>query len=390
MTVNCDVLVVGCGPAGASAARAAAVRGAKVICIEKKSEIGVPVQCAEGVGTYLFPFLPFKIPKNQLKWRINGISFWVDGETVVRKGRFWSGYTLNRDEFEKWLVKEAVKAGVSVRTNASLVGLKRKNKNVEEAVVIQNGRKSVIKAKTIVAADGSESAVLSLLGLYKRTKWNTAEVYSWELRGLELKSPHLEQVYLGDFAPGGYGYIFPKSRDTANVGVGAAVRNRPIKSYYDAFTKLPQVKEQLAGAIRVKEKTKRAVWGNITDELVRGNVITAGDAANHNLKPFIEGILPAVVSGDLAGELAHAISTGKKVTSKQYAERFELKLRPYFGFSNAIQKKCNQLFRMKHKKKHVLFAGLAAQLFELEELDELKRLDYEALKVRFVEKSLKP
>jgi digeranylgeranylglycerophospholipid reductase len=47
MTRNVDVLVVGLGPAGSSAAAAAARAGASVLCLERKKVIGVPVQCAE-------------------------------------------------------------------------------------------------------------------------------------------------------------------------------------------------------------------------------------------------------------------------------------------------------------------------------------------------------
>jgi len=59
MSIECDVLVVGAGPAGSSAARAAAMNGAKTIFIDKKEEIGKPVQCAEGIGEDLFSYLPF-------------------------------------------------------------------------------------------------------------------------------------------------------------------------------------------------------------------------------------------------------------------------------------------------------------------------------------------
>ena len=74
MSINCDVLVVGGGPAGSSAARASAINGANTILIEKKGKID-QISCAEGLGSYLFPLLPFKIPRSQLKWRIDGISF---------------------------------------------------------------------------------------------------------------------------------------------------------------------------------------------------------------------------------------------------------------------------------------------------------------------------
>ncbi|MBU2718962.1 FAD-binding protein, partial [Acidithiobacillus ferridurans] len=44
-----DVLVIGAGPAGAAAARAAAGKGLAVICVDRRAEVGVPVQCAEFV-----------------------------------------------------------------------------------------------------------------------------------------------------------------------------------------------------------------------------------------------------------------------------------------------------------------------------------------------------
>jgi flavin-dependent dehydrogenase len=46
-TMRCDILIVGAGPAGASAARAAASRGLEVLMVERRDRVGVPVQCAE-------------------------------------------------------------------------------------------------------------------------------------------------------------------------------------------------------------------------------------------------------------------------------------------------------------------------------------------------------
>ena len=48
--IEADVIVVGAGPAGSSAAKHAALDGANVILIDKKSEIGSPKRCAEGVS----------------------------------------------------------------------------------------------------------------------------------------------------------------------------------------------------------------------------------------------------------------------------------------------------------------------------------------------------
>ena len=121
MSLECDVLVVGGGPAGSSAARAAAKKGAKTILIEEDPEIGKPVQCAEGIGKYLIPFLPFKIPKHLLKWDIKGMTFWADDILIERNGGIWAGYTIDRSEWDKWLAELAVNEGAQVKCNSKLV-----------------------------------------------------------------------------------------------------------------------------------------------------------------------------------------------------------------------------------------------------------------------------
>ena len=54
MTEQCDILIIGAGPAGSSAALKAAQEGARAILIEQKKEIGVPVQCAEYIPVQLY------------------------------------------------------------------------------------------------------------------------------------------------------------------------------------------------------------------------------------------------------------------------------------------------------------------------------------------------
>ena len=83
-TIKCDVLVVGAGPGGSSAARASVKKGLKTIIIEEDEEVGIPVQCAEGIGSYLFHYLPFEIPKNQLIWKIDGIFFRTDNILIKK------------------------------------------------------------------------------------------------------------------------------------------------------------------------------------------------------------------------------------------------------------------------------------------------------------------
>ena len=132
---ECDILVVGGGPAGCSAARAASMDGAKTILIEEHPEIGIPVQCAEGIGKYLIPFLPFKIPNEQLKWEIKGMTFYVDNLLIKRDGGFWSGYTIDRIKWDQWLASMARDNGTEIMVNSKLTDLELDDKfQVKKAI----------------------------------------------------------------------------------------------------------------------------------------------------------------------------------------------------------------------------------------------------------------
>jgi digeranylgeranylglycerophospholipid reductase len=381
MAIECDVLVVGAGPAGSSAARAAALGGAKTIFIDKKTEVGAPVQYTECVSGFLLPFLPIKVPQNQFRWKIEGIRFWADRITVDRVGALWEGYSVDRNHFDKWLSQEAVAGGASLRLDTELVDLEFDGSgNVKKAVIKTGGSVEEIMPKVLVAADGVKSTTLNLLGEYKPQMGDVAEVYSWEMRNLDLRSPNMKQIFFGDFTPGGYAYIFPRSKTVANVGVCGLMREKEIQKHFFEFLDVDLVKRQVKDAEYSLEKTKDAVWGNLSGKKVYGNVLFAGDAANHNLKPFIEGILPSMVSGNLCGELGVKMLAGATFESEYYEKEIEKVLHPHFVASKFMEKRIQNWFKSKHSGKNLLFAGLATGLFEVDKLDELEAMSYDVLR----------
>ena len=225
MQNTCDVLIVGAGPAGSAAARASAMRGLDTILIDKKESIGANVKCAEGIGSYLLPFLPFPIPPDQLIWTIEGIHFHADKLSVHKRGRFWEGYSVNREQFDKWLVQQAVKNGALLWTLSELTNFEfDEEKKVKKVYVTKNNSERCVIPKAIIGADGSESTVLSLLNKYHPTHGDHAEVYSWELENLDLTYPHLESVFAGRFTPSGYAYIFPNQNIEQTLVLEGSIR----------------------------------------------------------------------------------------------------------------------------------------------------------------------
>ena len=386
MKIECDVLVIGAGPAGSSAARSASINGAKTIFIDKKEEIGNPVQCAEGIGKYLFQYLPFKIPEEQLIWKIDGIFFWTDNISIEKIGDQWKGYSVDRRNFDKWLSELAVKNGAELWTCTELTEFEFDNSdNVNKAIVKRKEKILEIFPKVIVAADGCESTVLKLLDLYHPKKGDLAEVYSWEMKNLNLHKPHLEQIFTGDFTPSGYAYIFPKSKKVANVGIGGIYPEKKLEKYFEEFLEISHVKQQIKNAKYVIEKSKKAVWSDLTNKWIYKNIILTGDVANQNLKPFIEGILPSIICGDIAGKNAFYICTKKIFEKEQYLIDIKNILRTIFEDSKQLQENIKYLFTKKGEEKYLLFFGIVTELLDSEGIEETKNLNYSELKSKLME-----
>jgi flavin-dependent dehydrogenase len=115
-----DVLVVGAGPAGSCAARAAALAGARVILVERRRQVGFPVQCAEFVPWQLGHQVP--IPARCIAQTIGQMRTFLPDGTVVDKQA--AGYVLDRALWDRYLAVLACQAGAELRTGwAAKVGV---------------------------------------------------------------------------------------------------------------------------------------------------------------------------------------------------------------------------------------------------------------------------
>lgn len=351
MPIECDVLVVGGGPAGCSAAAAAAKQGMDTVLIEEDEEIGRPVKCAEGIGSYLFPLMPFKIPDRLLKWKIEGMHFHTEDISVKRKGNLWKGWSIDRSEWDKWLAGKASSNGAKIMTGTRLTSVDKKDKyRITDAYAERGDETLQFKPKYLIAADGPSSTVAKLLGIHMENLVN-AHIIGYEVEG-KIKDSEFEYVFFGEFAPHGYGYVFPKSQKKANVGVGEFNKaEEEMRKKFEKFIDSEKVKNVIDIKRRNSEKSGEAPIYYPDFKWNHDNVFFVGDAANHPIKPFEEGILPAVICGWILGKNLNKFYENKKDYKRYIEDFFDLA----YSESEDIEK---SLKFFKPERSIALFSGL--------------------------------
>src|SRR2546425_2066424 len=151
-----DLLVVGAGPAGSTAARYAARRGLKVLLLDRRREIGVPVQCGEYVAKdeevrRIFPTVDglddlMSAPRRVRQIDTDVIRIWSPG------GRHWDipfgGDTVPRDRMDQGIADEAGAGGAGRQTETAVHPGRRTHRSTNHRTVSRT---------VLIAADGPPS-----------------------------------------------------------------------------------------------------------------------------------------------------------------------------------------------------------------------------------------
>jgi len=385
VTQDYDAVVIGGGIAGSSAARSLSLNGVKTLIVEKNSNTEKP-GCAEAVTSYFLPLLPFEIPKNQLKMKIDGIKFYSDGLSITQKGKMWEAFSIEREDFNPWLTNLALNSGAKLSANSELVRLKINDDGYVSKLIITKNKKNIeINPKLIIAADGAKSTVAKELNLIKERKASFAYITSFEMSNLNITNPKLEQIFFDDYIPKGFAYIFPKSLHRANIGAGSVLFNDRTEEFFDEFINFNIVNKQLKGGKVVVDRSGFAPVDYCLENNVYKNVIFTGDAANQNIKPFIEGILPGIICGNIAGECgSNYLKNNAKLTD--YDKIIDKKFGEIFSLSDQILSFMLKIFEQKDKKDYLLLLALCSDLFKLEKFDQLFDLSYQELRERLQNK----
>lgn len=315
-----DVIVVGAGPAGSTAATYAARSGASVLLIDKKQEIGNPIQCAgflpdTGEVRALLP--KAELPETLDKYPASCILRRVSTQRIIPpngnlKEFPVKGAVLDRRRYDQFLAEQAALAGADLMVKTKVLSIE--NTTVETSGAFGKHR---ISAKVIIGADGPNSLVAKEKGLsWRPESKETSIALEYQVRNVDIDPDALEMYFGKEFVPGGYAWIFPEGKDRANVGVGLrtgmAEKGVSARAYLHRF-----MREHPLAAPRLKNATVMNVIAGILpvngapEKTATADSLIVGDAAGHIIATNGGGIPPAMIAGKIAGETAAEFIQGK-------------------------------------------------------------------------------
>lgn len=339
MTARYDVIVVGAGPAGSTAALCAARGGLRVLLLERGEAPGTKNMFGGAMyGSPLDALIPDWTARAPLERHITrrvttfmGLegSVSIDFRTRAFAPPTANGYTILRPRFDAWLAGEAVAAGATLATSTLAAGLVKRDGLVTGVHIAGTGEE--VEASVVIAADGVNSFLGKEAGLVGRFSPDMVEVGAKQV--IHLGRDVLEERFgltgdegadlemigpgIGEVMGGAFLYT---NRDTVALGIVAEIgalaesRTRPI-DLIENLKRHPAVEPLVQGGTLVEYSAHMVPaggWEGIP-KLHAPGLMLVGDAGALMLGTglYLEGVNYAIGSGAAAAETAiEAVRTG--------------------------------------------------------------------------------
>jgi geranylgeranyl reductase family protein len=352
---NRPVIVVGAGPAGATAARTLATAGVPVRLVDRRS-FPRNKPCGGGLSMRVlrrFPYLERELSRISIHTVSRLYLEGPGGEATTISSDGPAALMVRRLEFDALLVSLAVEAGADLISGVDVATARQTAGGI--TITARDGRR--FEAPIVVAADGVHSVVGRRLGLYRGWPSTAVALDMMEetprtiLRDLDPSTmwvaygfnPQDDGQPTGGRASKGYAYIFPK-RDHVNVGIGY------VLDYFREAVDLAPYDLQCGFVQRLRDRglvAGASVRQNFTPFLIpvggplrqpgRGRVLLAGDAGGFVNAFTAEGIYYAMVSGELAAT-AIIQAAGARDVADGYARAVDREIGPELRDSVLIQR----------------------------------------------------
>jgi flavin-dependent dehydrogenase len=352
-----EFLVVGCGPAGGTAAREAARAGIETLVLERDPVVGEKRVCAAGLRPGFCE--EFDLPRSIVH---------CDPPTMSLRGpsgrehtfSIGEAHTTTREELDGTIAALATAEGATIQTRRLYRGyVNDGEKTIVEYADLQTGERRKVRARSVLLAQGS-SARVEPASPIAYEKWAAGLITCFQYR-VYPERPAVDRTYgmlemhyyLTKSGRNVIAWMFPK-RDHLSIGLGVAGKfsGKELRAELDAF--LPTVQARLFPGVdyTIREEGNLLYGGAPRPRVSDGNVMIGGTAAGLVDATTGEGIHEAAVSGRLA---AQAVVDAKRKNIRQAAVQYERNLKAAFYGRLRHRHKLMTFLERKPKRFDVLF-----------------------------------
>ncbi|AJA93260.1 geranylgeranyl reductase [Candidatus Nitrosopelagicus brevis] len=367
--LNFDVVVVGGGPAGSSAAHMAAKSGCTVALIEKEKEIAQTVRTS-GV-TWISDIKKFGIPEECYN-PIKKFSFCSPKNSVKISGEIAKAAVLDVRKTYRFLANRAKTSGSELFTSTNVTEVLKDNTGKCVGVIAKSDGKQIqFNSKVVIDASGFVSVIAKELGYV--TQWKKFGAGAeFEVKTEKLEHDNWWLMVGQEYSPAGYAWIFPTSKDTARIGVGIGKPDSDV----DPTVRLNELLEKKLGPIKDLGNIEKIEFhyglipnDGLSRKTVYDNLILVGDSAGQANPLVLEGIRYAIRFGEVAGQVtADAIKNG---------DTTEASLNPYEKeWKRAIESKINSAGKVQNRWVGLTDDEWDKELSIIEELTADEFLDF--------------
>jgi flavin-dependent dehydrogenase len=343
-----EFLVVGCGPAGGTAAREASRSGVATVVLERDPVIGVKRVCAAGLRPGFCEM--FDLPRSIVHCDPPTITL----STIAKTYAFPIGpaHTTTREELDGAIATAAAREGAEIRTSTLFRSLVRDADGslVVEYADTKAGTRKTIRAKSVFLAQGSSARLDDVDPAFAYGSWREGIITCLQYR-VYLDRPAIPETYQqlemhyyrsplsGDTI---IAWMFPK-RDHLSIGLGMGpkVDGGRLRAELDWF--LPRVQQRLFPGVGYTIRTEgNLLYGGLPRPgIARDRVMVGGTAAGLVDATTGEGIHEAAMSGRYAANAIVAARNGDPAPAYERATKgaFYGRLRHRYKLMNFLERK---------------------------------------------------
>ncbi|RMH57012.1 MAG: geranylgeranyl reductase family protein [Candidatus Hydrogenedentota bacterium] len=319
-----ETIVIGGGPAGATAARRLALAGRHTLLIDA-ARFPRPKACGGGLTGNVQRFLDFPIDSVVENAVTETLCMFRGRRTILLKPVGLNVAMVRRDLFDHLLVKKALEAGANLKDGTRVRRLERKNDRWRVETT-----KGAYESQTVIGADGAAGRTGEAAGLRREKRLGIA--LDCEVSVPRERFERFKRRAIFDFGivPRGYGWSFPKG-DRFSIGVGTTEKHFPEAREH--LRLLIARHESLRGAKVLDTRGAPLPFWKGFEPLARQGVFLVGDAAGLVDPLSGEGISYAIRSGILAARFVDEKISGGANAEGGYTETVEKEISRGFAFA---------------------------------------------------------